>query len=137
LKDLGDGRGDGQPEIILMACGSEVGLIVKAGLELSKEGVRVRLVSFPSWELFKSQEKAYREAVLPPQVKARLAVEAGVAQGWEKWVGDEGAVLSMESFGASAPGPVLFKQYGFTVENVIAQAKALLAGREAVRAGSS
>ncbi len=122
LKDYGKGK----PHIILMASGSEVGLIVKAGAELAKEGIRVRIVSFPSWELFKAQDKAYRDSVLLPRVKARLAVEAGVSQGWEKWVGDNGSIISIEQFGASAPGPVLFEKFGFTVDNVIAQARQLL-----------
>ena len=122
LKDYGKGK----PQIILMASGSEVGLIVKAGAELAKEGIRVRIVSFPCWELFKAQDKAYRDSVLLPKVKARVAVEAGVSQGWEKWVGDNGSILSIEQFGASAPGPVLFEKFGFTVENVLAHARQLL-----------
>jgi transketolase len=115
-----------QPELILMASGSEVGLIVEAGLRLAAEGVNVRLVSFPSWELFEAQEAEYRQAVLPPSVRARLAVEAGAAQGWERWVGDGGAVIAMDRFGASAPAKVLLEQFGFTVENVIAKARELL-----------
>jgi transketolase len=118
--------GDVQPELILMASGSEVGLIVEAGLRLAAEGVNVRLVSFPSWELFEAQEAEYRQAVLPPSVRARLAVEAGAAQGWERWVGDGGAVIAMDRFGASAPAKVLLEQFGFTVENVIAKARELL-----------
>jgi transketolase len=118
--------GDVQPELILMASGSEVGLIIEAGLRLAAEGVNVRLVSFPSWELFEAQEAEYRQAVLPPSVRARLAVEAGAAQGWERWVGDGGAVIAMDRFGASAPAKVLLEQFGFTVENVIAKARELL-----------
>jgi transketolase len=118
--------GDVQPELILMASGSEVGLIVEAGLRLAAEGVNVRLVSFPSWELFEAQEAEYRQAVLPPSVRARLAVEAGVAQGWERWVGDGGAVIAIDRFGASAPAKVLLEQFGFTVENVITKARELL-----------
>jgi transketolase len=95
-------------------------------MELAKEGVRVRVVSFPSWILFNAQDKTYRDTVLPPRVKARLAVEAGVSQGWEKWVGDHGSIIAMDQFGASAPGPVLFEKFGFTVENVIARARELL-----------
>jgi len=117
---------DVQPELILMASGSEVGLIVETGLRLAAEGVNVRLVSFPSWELFEAQEAEYRQAVLPPSVRARLAVEAGVAQGWERWVGDGGAVIAMDRFGASAPAKVLLAQFGFTVDNVIAKARELL-----------
>jgi transketolase len=122
LKEYGRGR----PQIILMASGTELTLVLKAGAELAKEGIRVRVVSFPSWELFKAQDKAYQDAVLPPRVKARLAVEAGVSLGWEKWVGDKGSILSVERFGASAPGPVLFEKFGFTVENVIARVRELL-----------
>ncbi len=122
LKDFGKGR----LRLILMASGTEVNLVVKAGIQLAKEGVRVRIVSFPSWELFNAQDKTYRDTVLPPGVKARLAVEAGVSQGWEKWVGDHGSIIAMDQFGASAPGPVLFEKFGFTVENVIARARELL-----------
>jgi transketolase len=118
--------GDIEPELILMASGSEVSLIVEAGLRLAAEGVNVRLVSFPSWELFEAQEAEYRQAVLLPSVRACLAVEAGVAQGWERWVGDGGAVIAVDRFGASAPAKVLLEQFGFTVENVIAKARELL-----------
>jgi len=118
--------GDKQPDLILMASGSEVNLIVEAGLRLAAEAINVRLVSFPSWELFAAQEKAYRDEVLPPDVRARLAVEAGIAQGWERWVGDGGAVISMERFGASAPAKVLLEKFGFSVDNVIAKVKELI-----------
>ena len=109
-----------------MASGSEVSLIVAAGIRLAVEGVNVRLVSFPSWELFAAQNPEYCESVLPPEVTARLAVEAGVAQGWERWVGERGAVISVDRFGASAPYRVLFDHYGLTVENVIAQARQII-----------
>jgi transketolase len=118
--------GEGDPELILMASGSEVQLIIEAGARLAAEGVNLRLVSFPSWELFAEQEQAYRQRVLPAGVRARLAVEAGVAQGWERWVGDYGEVISLERFGASAPCEVLFERFGFTVENVVDRALALL-----------
>jgi transketolase len=118
--------GDRQPELILMASGSEVGLIVAAGMRLAAEGVNVRLVSFPCWELFSAQSQEYRDAVLPPQVTARLAVEAGIAQGWERWVGSHGAIISIERFGVSAPYKVIFEQLGFTVENVIARCHAII-----------
>jgi transketolase len=118
--------GDRSPELILMASGSEVGLIVAAGERLAAEGVNVRLVSFPSWELFEAQEIAYREQVLPPAIKVRLAVEAGISQGWERWVGERGAVISVETYGASAPVNVVFEKYGFTADNVIAKARAML-----------
>jgi transketolase len=122
LADLGDG----EPELILMATGSEVALIVAAGERLAAEGISVRLVSFPSWELFAAQDQAYRAGVLPPLVTARLAVEAGVDQGWCRWVGDKGRVLAQDEFGASAPGKVNFEQFGFTAEAVIQQARTLL-----------
>jgi transketolase len=118
--------GDGEPELILMASGSEVSLIVEAGTRLAAEGVNVRLVSFPCWELFASQTQEYRESVLPPQVRARLAVEAGVTQGWEKFTGTDGANLGLDRFGASAPAKVVFEKFGFTVDHVIAKARELL-----------
>lgn len=122
LADLGDG----QPDLILMASGTEVALIVAAGARLAAEGANVRLISFPSWELFREQEETYQKAVLPPQVKRRLAVEAAVSQGWERWVGDQGKVISVERFGASAPYQTLFSHYGLTVENVLQAASELL-----------
>ncbi len=121
LGDLGE-----NPDIILMATGSEVPLMVEAGEKLHAEGVNVRLVSFPSWELFESQSQEYRDSVLQPSVKNRLAIEAGVAQGWSKWIGDNGSVISVEKFGKSAPSKVIFEAYGFTVENVLEKAKELL-----------
>jgi transketolase len=122
LADLGDAP----PDAILMATGSEVSLITKAGEKLSKEGINVRLVSFPSWELFEQQGEEYQDSVLPPDVMARLAVEAGRSQGWHRWVGDKGAIMAVETFGASAPNKVIFEKYGFTVENVIKQIKELM-----------
>jgi transketolase len=122
LADLGDSK----PQIILMATGAEVGLIVDAGIRLAAESVNVRLVSFPSWELFEVQDAAYQESVLPKDLPVRLAVEAGVSQGWEKWVGQKGQVISMERFGASAPAKVLFEKFGFTVDHVITTALTLL-----------
>ncbi|MGY5854679.1 MAG: transketolase [Candidatus Thorarchaeota archaeon] len=122
LTDLGEG----DPQLILMASGSEVGLIVEAGEQLAKDGISVRLVSFPSWELFAIQDKSYRDSVIPPSVKARLVVEAGVSQGWERWIGEDGKTITMDSFGASAPSDVLFEKFGFSVENIIEQSKKLL-----------
>jgi transketolase len=116
---------DGEPELILIATGSEVGLIVAAAERLQAQGVAVRCVSMPSWELFDALPQAEREAVLPPSVRARLAVEAGVAQGWHRYVGDAGDVLSVERFGASAPANVLLREYGFSVEEVHRRALAL------------
>lgn len=114
---------DGQPDVILIATGSEVSLALAAAQELAKENIRARVVSMPSWDLFDAQPQAYRDSVLPPSVKARLAVEAGVAQGWHKYVGDRGDVLCMEGYGASAPYQVLFEKFGFTVANVVTRAK--------------
>jgi len=115
-----------QPQLILIASGSEVDLIVAARLKLQEQKVPVRLVSMPSWELFEAQPRAYRDAVLPPSVRARLAVEAGVTQGWHRYVGDRGDVIGVDRFGASAPGAVVMREYGFTVENVCQRALALL-----------
>ena len=123
LADLGQGT----PQIILMASGSEVGLIVEAGKKLAENGIAVRLVSVPSWELFREQDAAYHESVLPAALRVRLAVEAGVSQGWHQFVGDAGGILAIDHYGASAPGALLFEKFGFTVENVVAKAGELLA----------
>jgi len=121
---LSDAR-DGKPDLILIASGAEVGLIVAAAERLSAEGIAVRCVSMPSWELFDALAPADRDAVLPPAVRARLAVEAGAAQGWHRYVGDAGAVLSVERFGASAPGEVVLREYGFNVDEVCKRARTL------------
>ena len=118
---------DGKPELILIASGSEVALIVAAAGRLQADGIAVRCVSMPSWELFDAQPRTYRDGVLPPNVPARLAVELGVAQGWHRYVGDCGDMLGVESFGASAPAEVLLREYGFTADNVVARARKLLA----------
>ncbi|MEO8306387.1 MAG: transketolase [Betaproteobacteria bacterium] len=117
---------DGKPDLILIATGSEVGLIVAAAQQLLAQGVRARIVSMPSWDLFDAQPKEYRDAVLAPSIRARLAVEAGASQGWHRYVGDHGDVLGVDRFGASAPGDVLLREYGFTVENVCKRAVALV-----------
>lgn len=117
---------NGAPALILIASGSEVGLILAAAERLQSEDIAVRCVSMPSWELFDAQPQAYRDQVLPPHVPARLAVELGVSQGWCRHVGEHGDILGVEHFGASAPGDVLVRQYGFTVDNVVARARALL-----------
>ena len=114
------------PDIILMGSGSEVTLAYEAGRRLADEGVSVRVVSFPCWELFEEQDEAYRESVLPKAVHARLSVEAGATLGWERYVGLSGKVIGIDRFGASAPYKVIFEHLGFTVDNVYAQAKALL-----------
>jgi transketolase len=116
-----------KPELILIASGSEVGLIVEAAQRLEEEGVAVRCVSMPSWELFEALPPAERDEVLPPSVTARLAVELGISQGWERYVGSRGDMMGIETFGASAPAEVLLKEYGFTVDAVCQRAKALLA----------
>lgn len=122
LADLGNG----DPEIILMASGTEVSLIVAAGESLAAEGRNIRLVSFPCWELFEEQGEDYMDDVFPSRIKKRLAVEAGVSQGWYRWVGDQGEVISVDRFGASAPQKVLYEKYGLTVECVLERAKAIL-----------
>ena len=118
---------DGKPTLILLASGSEVALILAAADQLQAEGIAVRCVSMPSWELFDAQPQSYRDQVLPPNVSARLAVELGVSQGWDRYVGAKGDMLGVNRFGASAPAGVLLREYGFTVDNVVARAKALLA----------
>jgi len=128
LADLGGG----QPEAILMASGSEVSLIIEAGQRLVALGRSVRLVSFPSWELFTEQDQAYQDSVLLPEVCARVAVEAGVAQGWRQWVGEQGRILAIDRFGASAPGEVVFKMFGFTPERVVELALEALAASQPV-----
>jgi transketolase len=118
-----------KPDIILMASGSEVALVYEAAQKLAAGGVSVRVVSFPSWSLFERQSASYRRSVLPEDVGLRLAVEAGVSQGWGRYVGDSGRVISLERFGASAPYKVIFEHLGFTPENVLAQARSLLKSR--------
>lgn len=118
--------GDGQPELILMATGSEVSIIVEAGQQLAEEGVNVRLVSFPSWELFGQQDEAYQQSVLPREITCRIAVEAGVRLGWEQWIGPDGLFIGLNRFGASAPYKRLYQELGLTVENVVQQARQLL-----------
>ena len=114
------------PDLILIGTGSEVQLALGAYEQLVKEGVKARVVSMPSWELFERQSKDYRASVLPPTVKKRIAIEALVTMGWEKYVGDNGRIIGMHSFGTSAPVDVIFKHFGFTVENVITTAKEIL-----------
>jgi transketolase len=117
---------NGKPDIILIATGSEVSLIVVACQKLTENKINVRIVSMPSWELFDAQHRSYRDSVLPPSTRARLAVEAGATQGWCKYVGGEGDVIGVDHFGASAPGKVLMREYGFTVENICKRALELV-----------
>ena len=126
---LAEAEADGNavtPKLILIATGSEVGLVLEAREKLQSEGVPTRVVSLPCWELFDEQTADYREEVLPPSVTARLAVEAGVRQGWERYVGTAGDVICLDRFGASAPGDVALKNLGFNVDNVLAHARKLL-----------
>jgi transketolase len=122
---LAEGSG-GSPRLILIATGSEVSLALEAREKLERGGISTRVVSMPSWELFARQDPAYRDQVLPASVPARLSIEAGAKLGWERWVGDRGDSIGLERFGASAPGEVVLKELGFSVENVVAKAKALL-----------
>jgi transketolase len=119
------GDANGSPDVILVATGSEVHLALEAAQKLQEQGVHGRVVSMPCWELFELQTPDYRDEVLPPDVKARVSVEAGVALGWRQWVGDEGDSISIERFGASAPGATVLEHLGFTVDNVVARALAL------------
>jgi transketolase len=122
---LADAPG-GQPDLILLASGSEVGLCIAAYEQLSSEGVRVRVVSMPSWELFEQQDQAYRDHVLPPGVTARLVVEQASGFGWERYSGPHGRIIAMGGFGASAPMKDLQRKFGFTAEAVVAAARTLL-----------
>jgi transketolase len=117
---------DGLPQVILIASGSEVTLALTAFEELAAENVRARVVSMPCWELFEAQDAAYRNQVLPPEVKARLAVEAGATLGWERYVGSEGAVIGLDRYGASAPGKTNMEKLGFTAAHVVSRALSLV-----------
>ncbi len=119
---------DGGPELLLIGTGSEVLLAQQAAARLSAEGHRVRVVSMPSWELFEKQSQAYRDSVLPPACHRRVAVEAGIRMGWERYVGDRGRVIGMDGFGASAPAEVLYEKFGITAEAVYSAARTLLEG---------
>mgnify|MGYP001443223285 FL=1 len=114
------------PKLIIIATGSEVGLAMEAREHLNAAGTPTRVVSMPCWEFFDAQTQKYRDEVLPPKVTARLAVEAGVSQGWHKYVGDKGDILAVDKFGTSAPAEDVFRAYGFTLQNVISKAKALI-----------
>ena len=115
---LRDPAGDGDPELILMATGSELQLAFAAAERLEADGVRARVVSLPCWETFDLQDQAYRDSVLPPAVRKRVSVEIGVSLGWERWVGDEGAIIGLDHFGASAPAGTIFEKFGFTADRV-------------------
>jgi transketolase len=114
------------PQLLLMATGSEVHLIVAAEAALSRRGIRARLVSMPCWELFDEQPAEYRDQVLPPGLDARLAVETGVSLGWHRWIGRRGDLLTLDRFGASAPGGKLMTELGFTAEHVAERSARLI-----------
>jgi transketolase len=114
---------EGTPDVVLIGTGSEVSLCVEAHERLKREGVKARIVSMPSWDLFEAQPQAYRETVLPPEVTARVAVEAGSPLGWDRYVGATGEIIAMRSFGASAPIEELMPKFGFTAEHVYRAAK--------------
>jgi transketolase len=118
----------GPPQVIIIATGSEVQLALEAREKLAGEGIRARVVSMPSWALFEKQPQRYRDAVLPPQVTARVSVEAGSPLGWRKWVGDRGIIIGLDHFGASAPGEIVMEKFGFTADHVAEAAKSLVAG---------
>ena len=116
---------DANPDVILIASGTELSIAVEAYEQLSSDGAKVRLVSMPSWELFEQQDESYRESVLPAAVTGRVAIEAGVKQGWERYLGDRGVFLGMDSFGASAPASVLYQHFGITADHAIKAARKL------------
>lgn len=127
-------KSSAEPDVLLLASGSEVPLALAAADQLARENVRAGVVSFPSWELFETQSEAYRKEILPPAVKARVVVEAGVSQGWSRYAGDFGVMVTIDRFGASAPGDTVMAQFGFTVENVARAAKTAMArARDAQR----
>jgi transketolase len=121
----------GSPQAILIATGSEVHVALGAARLLQADRVRVRVVSMPSWELFAAQPQKYRDEVLPPAVRVRLGIEAASAFGWQRWTTDDGAMLAMEGFGASAPGDRLFQEFKFTPERAAEIVRGLLARRSA------
>jgi transketolase len=122
---LADTEG-GKPQVILIGTGSEVYLCVDAYEKLKAEGIRARVVSMPSWDIFAKQDQSYRDQVLPPDVTARVAVEQASTLGWERWVGLKGRIIGMHSFGASAPLKDLQKHFGFTSDAVVAAAREVL-----------
>jgi transketolase len=124
---------NGTPDMILIASGSEVHLLIEVREKLKEQMIDARIVSMPSWELFDAQPKAYRDSVLPPSVRSRFAVEAGVPQGWHRYIGDQGDVIGLDRFGASAPGLVLMREFGFTVENILQRALSLFSRQQKKR----
>ncbi|MGB2826991.1 MAG: transketolase C-terminal domain-containing protein, partial [Dehalococcoidales bacterium] len=123
-------RDAAKPEIIIMGTGSEVAIALEAGELLQEKGIRARIVSLPSWELFDAQPVEYRSTVLPESIKARIAIEAGSPLGWERYVGDNGVIIGIPHFGSSAPGKVLYEKLGLTAQRVADEAANLLRGGE-------
>jgi len=121
---------DGKPDIILIATGSEVDITLKAGKILEEKGISVRVVSMPSWELFENTSQEYKDKVLLPDVNVRIAVEAGISMGWERYTGSNGVVIGINEFGASAPGNIVMEKFGFTSENIVQKATELLSGKQ-------
>jgi len=120
----------GKPDIILIATGSEVSIALETGGKLKKQGVSSRIISLPSWELFDSQPEDYRNSVLPPELKARIAIEAASPMGWERYTGDEGVIIGINHFGASAPGGTIYDKFGFTADSIVKKALGLLKGNK-------
>jgi transketolase len=116
----------GKPDLILIGTGSELSLVVAAREKLLEQKINARVVSMPSWEIFDEQPQEYREFVLPPDIRARLAVEAALPLGWHRYVGDAGDVLAIERFGASAPGSIVMEKFGFTVDHVVERARSVM-----------
>jgi transketolase len=114
---------EGKPEVVLIATGSEVSLIIEARERLEKKGVKARIVSMPSWELFEMQPGCYKDEVLPPSIRARVTVEAAVSLGWRKYAGEMGRIVAHDRFGASAPYEVLMEEFGFTTDRVVREAE--------------
>ena len=123
-------RASGRPDVILLATGSEVALALSARDELAADGIGARVVSMPCWELFDSQPQEYRDEVLPPAVRARVAIEQASTLGWDRYVGDAGRVIGMHTFGASAPLKQLLVKFGFTPDEVVEVAKRIRGGRK-------
>ncbi len=117
---------DKTPDLLLIATGSEVSLSINAAEQLEADGMNVRVISFPSWEIFEQQSDEYKRQILPAEIKARVSIEMGVSMGWQKYIGDSGEAMSIETFGASAPDSVLYEKYGFTLENIAATAKRVI-----------
>jgi transketolase len=131
---LADGD-ERRPDVILIATGSEVSIALEAHALLVLDGIRSRVVSMPSWELFERQPQAYRDNVLPPDVRARVSIEAASPFGWERYVGSEGGIIGINRFGASAPGPALMREFGFTPEHIVEMAKTVRTRTAASRLG--